>query len=153
MPSPFNEFKTLGNISASTTISASSTECLAIWLRAENTWRCIIVLLGYHININVLICTFNLASLLPISSARCPMAPESTTVWASYCIIHIKYQLYSLTCNMYILTSGECFAMSLRADAAILLTEISGSCTHNTNNGTAPASTTACAKSVENQHP
>lgn len=47
-----------------------------------------------------------------------------------------------------LLTSGECFAISLRADAAILLTEISGSCTHNTNNGTAPASTTACAKST-----
>lgn len=39
--------------------------------------------------------------------------------------------------------------MSLRADAAILLTDISGSCTHNTNNGTAPASTTACAKSMK----
>ena len=35
----FRQVSTAGNISASTTISARSTECLAIWLNAENTWR------------------------------------------------------------------------------------------------------------------
>lgn len=37
---PFRQAKTAGNISASTTISAKSTECLAIWLNAENMCRC-----------------------------------------------------------------------------------------------------------------
>lgn len=54
------------------------------------------------------------------------MAPASTTVWAS---------------------SGECLHISLRADAAILLSDISGSWIHNTSKGTAPASTTAWASS------
>ena len=44
-------------------------------------------------------------------------------------------------------TSGECLEMSLRADAEILLREISGSCRHRTNSCTAPASTTAWASS------
>lgn len=33
------QVSTAGKISASTTISARSTECLEIWLRAEKTWR------------------------------------------------------------------------------------------------------------------
>lgn len=41
------------------------------------------------------------------------------------------------------LTSGECLQMSLNADAAILLRDISGSWIQRTNKGTAPASTTA----------
>ena len=40
-------------------------------------------------------------------------------------------------------TSGECLQMSLNADAEILFSGSSGSCIHNTSNGTAPASTTA----------
>ncbi len=44
---------------------------------------------------------------------------------------------------LYVITSGECLAISLRAEAAILLRAISGSCMHNTNKGTDPASTTA----------
>ena len=36
----FRQVSTTGKISASTTISARSTECFAIWLRAERTWRC-----------------------------------------------------------------------------------------------------------------
>ena len=47
-------------------------------------------------------------------------------------------------------TSGECLQMSLKADAAILLRGISGSWIQSTNNGTAPASTTACDSSGEN---
>jgi len=39
-------------------------------------------------------------------------------------------------------TSGECLAISANAEIAILFNEISGSCTHNTNNGIDPASTT-----------
>ena len=38
--------------------------------------------------------------------------------------------------------------MSLNADAAILLSGISGSWIQSTNRGTAPASTTACDSSV-----
>lgn len=45
------------------------------------------------------------------------------------------------------ITSGECLQMSLRPDAAILFKESSGSWIHKTNNGTAPASTTACDSS------
>ena len=37
---PFRQDRTAGNISASTTISAKSTECFAIWLNAENMCRC-----------------------------------------------------------------------------------------------------------------
>ena len=37
---PFRQARTAGNISASTTISAKSTECFAIWLNAENMCRC-----------------------------------------------------------------------------------------------------------------
>lgn len=36
----FSEVSTAGNMSASTTISARSTLCFAIWLRAENTCLC-----------------------------------------------------------------------------------------------------------------
>lgn len=36
----FTQVSTTGKISASTTISARSTECFATWLRAERTWRC-----------------------------------------------------------------------------------------------------------------
>ncbi len=39
-------------------------------------------------------------------------------------------------------SSGVCLAMSLRADAATRFKPVSGSCTHNTNSTTAPASTT-----------
>ena len=46
-------------------------------------------------------------------------------------------------------TSGECLQMSLNADAAILLSGISGSWIQSTNRGTAPASTTACDSSVK----
>ena len=41
--------------------------------------------------------------------------------------------------------------MSLKADAAILLRGISGSWMQSTNNGTAPASTTACDSSREKE--
>ena len=51
--------------------------------------------------------TFSLASGLRIICARCAIAPASTTVCAS---------------------SGECLQMSLRAEAAIRFSEISGSC-------------------------
>ena len=63
---PFRLVSTLGKISASTTISASSTVCLATWLRAEKS------------------CRFSLASLLPTSWAKCAIAPASTTVCASW---------------------------------------------------------------------
>lgn len=53
---PFKHDNTAGNISASTTISAKSTECFAIWLNAEKTclwnpmtiylWKCIQSFLG-----------------------------------------------------------------------------------------------------------
>ena len=43
--------------------------------------------------------------------------------------------------------SGECLQISLRALAEILFKEISGSYTHNTRSGTAPASETAFARS------
>lgn len=41
-----------------------------------------------------------------------------------------------------------CLHISLKQDAATFFKSISGSCTHKTNNGTAPASTTFCAKSI-----
>jgi hypothetical protein len=44
-------------------------------------------------------------------------------------------------------SSGECLAISLSDDAAILFNAISGSCMHKTKSGTAPASTTDCANS------
>lgn len=72
--------------------------------------------------------TFSLASWFKIIWARWAIAPASTTVCAN---------------------SGECLQMSLRADAAIRLSDNSGSWMHNTNKGTAPASTTAWASSVK----
>ena len=68
----------LGKISASTTISANSTECLLIWDSAEKTWR------------------FSLASGLRVSWARCAIAPASTTVWASsevICWLDLEIQI------------------------------------------------------------
>ena len=62
---PFRQVRTLGNISASTTISANSTECLLICERAEKT------------------CLFSLASGFKVKLARWAMAPASTTVWAN----------------------------------------------------------------------
>lgn len=52
--------------------------------------------------------------------------------------------------QLYILTSGECLQISLRADEAILFKDNSGSCMHKTKRGTAPASTTAWDNSVYN---
>lgn len=72
--------------------------------------------------------TFSWASGLSINCARWAMAPASTTVWAS---------------------SGECLAMSDRADAATRFRAISGSCKQRTRSGTAPASTTCCDNSKD----
>ena len=72
--------------------------------------------------------TLSLASGLRIICARCAMAPLSTTVWAS---------------------SGECLEMSLRVEAAMRLTAISGSRRQNTSRGTAPASTTDWANAAQ----
>ena len=63
---PLSEVSTAGKTSASTTISARSSECLATCERAENT------------------CRFRRGSGLPTSPARWAMAPASTTVWASW---------------------------------------------------------------------
>ena len=51
------------------------------------------------------------------------------------------------TVRICFLTSGECLQMSLNADAAILFTDNSGSWIESTSKGTAPASTTDCARS------
>lgn len=72
--------------------------------------------------------TLSLASGLRIICARCAMAPLSTTVWAS---------------------SGVCLEMSLRVEAAMRLTAISGSRRQNTSRGTAPASTTDWANAAQ----
>lgn len=74
--------------------------------------------------------TFNLASGFRIICARWAIAPVSTMVWAS---------------------SGECLAMSLKAEAATLFRAISGSWMHNTSRGTTPASTTAWDSSAHQE--
>lgn len=71
--------------------------------------------------------TFSLASGFRIIWAKWAITPASTTVCAN---------------------SGECFAISLRAETAILFKAISGSWIQSTKRGTAPASTTACDSSV-----
>jgi hypothetical protein len=111
----FRQFSALGKISPSTTVSAKSTVCFAICERAEQTWR------------------LNLASGLANNGAMKDMVLASTTDWASYIKTHIQYEgsyfIIFLSClsDSLIITSGECLEMSLKADAAILLRDSSGS--------------------------
>mmetsp|Transcript_30569 Transcript_30569/g.97547 ORF Transcript_30569/g.97547 Transcript_30569/m.97547 type:complete len:376 (+) Transcript_30569:552-1679(+) len=146
------QLRIFGKISASTTTSARSTECLAICARQPQTWR------------------FSLASGCAMSGARYATEPASTTACASSgeclqmsLIAEAEMRLSVISGSWRQSTrsgtapasttdcarEASCWAMYPMAQAADSFTVGSNSSRHGTSASSAWLSTTACARSGE----